>query len=108
MQFLDDISCGIEEKKNALIELIGSIFLIDNSPCKIYYLYGPTGANGKSTFSSMLRNFIGENLTSNIDIGGLQDDTNMSYLIGKLLNISDDADFSILKYNKTSRMKKYS
>lgn len=104
-KFLNDISSNNEEKKNALIELIGSIFLINHSPCKIFYLYGPTGANGKSTFTSMLRNFIGSNLTSNIDIGGLQDDTNMYSLVNKMLNISDDADFSILRYNKISRMK---
>lgn len=104
-KFLNDISCNNEEKKNALIELIGSLFLVENSPCKIYYLYGPGGANGKSTFTSMLRNFLGSHLTSNIDIEGLQDDTNMASLIGKMLNISDDADFSVLKFNKTSRMK---
>lgn len=104
-KFLNDISSQNEEKKNALIELIGSLFLINNSPCKIFYLYGPSGANGKSTFTSMLRNFVGPDLTSNIDIGRLQDDTCMASLINKMLNISDDADFSILKYNKTSRMK---
>lgn len=104
-KFLNDISSNNDEKKNSLIELIGSIFLVENTPCKIFYLYGPSGANGKSTFTSMLRNFFGQNLSSNIDIGGLQDDTNLSHLVGKLINISDDADFSILKYDKTSRMK---
>lgn len=104
-KFLNDISCNNEEKKISLIELIGSMFLIENSPCKIFYLYGPSGSNGKSTFTSMLRNFLGSNLTSNIDIGSLQDDTCMYSLIGKMLNVSDDADFSILKYSKTSRMK---
>ena len=104
-KFLNDISSNNDEKKNSLIELIGSIFLVESTPCKIFYLYGPSGANGKSTFTSMLRNFFGQNLSSNIDIGGLQDDTNLSHLVGKLINISDDADFSILKYDKTSRMK---
>lgn len=104
-KFLNDISSNNDEKKNSLIELIGSIFLVENTPCKIFYLYGPSGANGKSTFTSMLRNFFGQNLSSNIDIGGLQDDTNLNHLVGKLINISDDADFSILKYDKTSRMK---
>ena len=75
-KFLNDISSNNDEKKNSLIELIGSIFLVENTPCKIFYLYGPSGANGKSTFTSMLRNFFGQNLSSNIDIGGLQDDTN--------------------------------
>ena len=103
-KFLNDISSS-EEMKETLIELIGSIFLIDKSPCKIFYLFGTTGSNGKSTFTAMLRNFIGESLTSNIDISNLKDDTNMSNLIGKLINISDDADFNILRYDKTSRMK---
>lgn len=104
-KFLDDISCNNFEIRNMLIELIGSLFLIDKSPCKIFYLYGPTGANGKSTFTSMLRAFLGHDLTSNIDINGLNDDTKMHSLIGKLLNISDDADFSKLRVEKTSRMK---
>lgn len=104
-KFLDDISCNNFEIRNMLIELIGSLFLIDKSPCKIFYLYGPTGANGKSTFTSMLRAFLGHDLTSNIDINGLNDDTKMHSLIGKLLNISDDSDFSKLRVEKTSRMK---
>ena len=104
-KFLDDISCSNSEIRNMLIELIGSLFLLDKSPCKIFYLYGPTGANGKSTFTSMLRAFLGDNLTSNIDINGLNDDTKMHSLIGKLLNISDDSDFSKLRVEKTSRMK---
>lgn len=108
IKFLDDVSCSNKEINNMLIELIGSIFLIDKSPCKIYYLYGPTGANGKSTFTSMLRAFLGRNLTSNIDINGLNDDTKMYSLIGKLLNISDDSDFSKLRVEKTSRMKSIS
>ena len=104
-KFLDDISSHNEEKKNALVELTGSIFLVEHPVSKIFYLYGPSGSNGKSTFTAMLCNFLGPALTSNVDIGGLQDDTNLSNLVGKLLNVSDDADFSILKYNKTSRMK---
>ena len=104
-KFLDDISCNNSEIRNMLVELIGSLFLIDKSPCKIFYLYGPTGSNGKTTFTSMLRVFLGPDLTSNIDINGLNDDTKMHNLIGKLLNISDDSDFSKLRVEKTSRMK---
>lgn len=103
-KFLHDISSNNEDKFNTLIEVMGSIILIENSPCKIFYLYGK-GSNGKSTFTSMLRNFLGEYLTSNISIDGLNDDTQLGYLAGKLLNVSDDADFNIIQLNKASRMK---
>lgn len=66
-----------------------------NFPHKIFLLIG-NGANGKSTLMNILFNMFG-NLATNVPIKKLERDDYVARLTNKLVNISDDVDFSYIK-----------
>jgi len=70
---------------------------------KLFILYG-SGANGKTTYINILGRFLG---TENISLVGANDlqfnRFSSSQLFGKLLNVSGEMDYTILK--NTSRLK---
>lgn len=104
-KFLNDVSCGNKDIYNMLMEMIGSVLLTEPKAQFMFFIYGIKGRNGKSTFTSMLRKFLGEKLTSNVSISGLKDPTSLSTLVGHLLNVCDDADYEKIYLERSQTLK---
>ena len=96
--FINFIANGDKEIRNLIEEILGHTIMINNFPHKIFVLSG-SGNNGKSTFVEMLTAFA-NNLSSHIDITGLEDGTQVVSLIGKIINIADDIDPNYLEKTK--------
>ena len=105
LKFMNDISCKNKDIYNMLVELIGCVLITEPKCQYMFFIHGNKGRNGKSTFTSMLRKFLGEELTSNISILGLKDETKLSKLNGKLLNICDDADYEKIYLERSQMLK---
>ncbi len=83
------LSCGDNDIKNLLEEIIGYCFYRRNELRKIFILLGGK-ENGKSTFLDMLANLLGEENISSLDINNLGDRFKTAEIAGKLANIGDD------------------
>lgn len=93
--FMDDFTCGDKEVEDLIWELFG--YCMDRKQRKkvMFFLYGPTAHNGKSTLLEMMSQFLGHENISNVepqDLGGQNGRFNKILLYGKLANIVDDVD----------------
>lgn len=88
--FLQFFSQGKGDLLVFLVELLGHLIMIRNFPPMLLFFVGD-GSNGKSTFMEMITKFAG-NLTGHVDINGFEDDTQITSLVDKLVNIADDID----------------
>ena len=88
--FLNFISCNRKDLRNVLEEILGHVLMTRGFPHSFFFLTGE-GNNGKSTFIEMVKNFAGH-LTSCVDFDDFDSLVFVNELIGKLVNICDDAD----------------
>ncbi|MBE6155351.1 MAG: hypothetical protein E7164_01175 [Firmicutes bacterium] len=103
--FLNDVSCNNTDILNMLTEMIGSILITEPKSQFMFFIHGVKGRNGKSTFTSALREFVGKDLSSNVSITGFKDETKLSSLRGKILNICDDADYEKIYLERSQTLK---
>lgn len=102
--FLDDISCGNTEVRKTLIEILGCVLIPDPKVQHMIFLQGP-GGSGKTTFCEMIANFLGKDLVAHNSISDFKDQTKLSQLRGKLVNLSDDIDYEKLYIERTQILK---
>lgn len=90
-QIMNNISCRDESVRNLLEEMIGSCFYRSNELAggKAFILTG-SGSNGKSIFLDALKQLIGKQNRSVLDLKKLTDRFSPVMLFGKLANIGDD------------------
>lgn len=88
---LDKLACQDNEIRCLLEECIGSCFYSSNTlgGGKAFILTGG-GANGKSTYLTMIQNMLGEENISSLDLKELDVKFQNAELFGKLANIGDD------------------
>lgn len=86
---LNKISCHDESVRMLLEEVIGYCFYRRNELGKAFILIGDK-SNGKSTFLDMVKNLLGDNNISALDLSELGDRFKTAELFGKLANIGDD------------------
>lgn len=86
---LDKLSCHDDSIRDLLEELIGYTFYRRNELRKAFILIGDK-ANGKSTYLDMVKTLLGDDNTSALDIGELDDHFKTFGLFHKLANIGDD------------------
>lgn len=104
-RLLNNLSCGDEEIKTLICEMIGACLYPDNhiGGGKAFILTGE-GANGKSTLLDLLQDLIGEANTVSLDLKKLSDRFSTTMLEGKLCDIGDDISSEFLA--DTSHFKK--
>lgn len=102
---LRKIACNDQEIVSLLEECIGYCFYRRNQLGKAFFLTGDK-SNGKSTFLSMLGNLLGEDNTSSLDIGELDERFSVAGITGKLANIGDDISDEFLQGRSIARFKK--
>lgn len=90
-QMLNRISCDDPEIRSILEELIGSLFYRSStlSGGKAFILVGE-GANGKSTYISILHKILGDDNISALDLKSFNERFSTVRLYKKLANIGDD------------------
>jgi P4 family phage/plasmid primase-like protien len=92
-KFLNELFSGdtdAKEKIKALQELSGYILLADYSLLKLmFYFYGPSANNGKSTFLEIMQAMLGNDMYTSIPLDQLQGSM-LSHLHGKHVNVVGD------------------
>lgn len=85
----DKLACGNESIRMLLEEAVGYCFYRRNELRKSFILTGDK-KNGKSTFLAMLKELLGDDNSSALDLNELADRFSSASLFGKLANIGDD------------------
>jgi len=88
-KFLKEVFPGEPEKIDLLQEFFGYCLLGDCRFQKALFLYG-SGANGKSTVLNVLREMIGPENCSSLEISALDDKFATYFLENKMVNISTE------------------
>lgn len=88
-EFLDNISCHDKVIRMNLEEVIGVCMYRSNDFGQCPVLIG-VGSNGKSTYISALRNVLGNENVSSLDINIIGKPFQAGRLLGKLANLGDD------------------
>lgn len=86
---LNSISCGDYGVRRNLEEVIGMCMYRSNDFGQCPVLIG-SGSNGKSTFILALRNVLGDENVSSLDVNILGKQFQAGRLLGKLANLGDD------------------
>lgn len=103
--FLDRISNGDKNVRANLEEVIGLCLYRSNEIGQCPVLLG-SGSNGKSTFIAALRNLLGPENVSSLDIGVIGKQFQTGRLLGKLANLGDDISNEFLKGDVLAVFKK--
>lgn len=88
-RFLESVSCGDPSVRANLEEVIGMCMYRANDFGQCPVLIG-IGSNGKSTFILALRNVLGNDNVSSLDINVVGRQFQAGRLLGKLANLGDD------------------
>ena len=86
---LDKLSCNDDNVRALLEEAIGYCFYRRNELRKSFILTGDK-KNGKSTYLAILKELLGDDNTSSLDLNELGERFSSASLFGKLANIGDD------------------
>lgn len=102
---LDKLACDDHEIRLLLEECIGYCFYRRNELSKAFVLTGDK-SNGKSTFLSMIKNVLGTDNISALDLGELDERFSVATMSGKLANIGDDVSDEFMSGKSVSIFKK--
>lgn len=102
---LNKLACGDKAIRALLEECIGYCFYRRNELSKAFVLTGDK-ANGKSTFLDMVRNVLGDENCSALDLAELDERFSVATLAGKLANIGDDISDDFLQGKSVAMFKK--
>lgn len=92
-KFIKTISNGDESTARMMQDMFGYCMGTNRNPKhKVFYLYGDTARNGKSTLAKILCGLIGESNYSTLSLAQLTSDSSsiVTALVGKHLNFSDE------------------
>lgn len=91
-QFIKKVSNGDETTKDMIQEMFGYCIGEGNPKHKVFYLYGDTARNGKSTTAKILCGLIGKDNYSTLSLAQIAGENSsvLTQLIGKQLNFSDE------------------
>ena len=102
---LNKLACGDKAIRALLEECIGYCFYRRNELSKAFILTGEK-ANGKSTFLDMVRNVLGDENCSALDLGELDERFSVATMGGKLANIGDDISDEFMQGKSVAMFKK--
>ena len=102
---LNKLACNDIQIRMLLEECIGYCFYRRNELSKAFVLTGEK-SNGKSTFLDMVRNVLGDNNCSALDLAELDERFSIATLSGKLANIGDDISDDFMQGKSVAMFKK--
>ncbi len=86
-KYLDDITCGDDEMKLILQELLGYCLCNSTAAEKAFFLVGG-GCNGKSVFAKIIQMIVGENNYSTTSLSALNGTFGLASLMNTNVNIA--------------------
>lgn len=86
---LDKLACNDDNLRLLMEEVVGYTFYKRSELRKAFILIGEK-SNGKSTFLDMIREVLGEDNTSSLDLKDFNHEFKVANLAGSLANIGDD------------------
>jgi len=91
-QFIHTVTQGDDTTKDMIQEMFGYCIGDGNPKHKVFYLYGDTARNGKSTTAKMLCHLLGKDNYATLSLKQLSGENaaELITLIGKQLNYSDE------------------
>ena len=111
-RFIESISAGDEPTALVMQEIIGACMcnrrILSQSPMLIGRAHGTssTASNGKSTYINVIRNVLGSENVSSLDIATLGQRFQAGRIVGKLANLGDDIPDGFLRGEELSTFKK--
>lgn len=102
---LNKIACGDSTIRALLEECVGYCFYRRNELSKSFILTGEK-SNGKSTFLDMVKNLLGADNVSALDLSELDERFSVATMAGKLANIGDDISDEFLQGRVVATFKK--
>ena len=102
---LNKLACNDPAIRALLEECIGYCFYRRNELSKAFVLTGDK-SNGKSTFLDMVKNVLGEQNYSALDLAELDERFSVATMAGKLANIGDDISDDFLQGRSVANFKK--
>ena len=102
---LDKIACHDEKVRKLLEECVGYCFFRRNELSKSFLLTGDK-SNGKSSFLDMVRNVLGPDNVSALDLNEFDERFTVGLMHGKLANIGDDISDDFMHGRSISSFKK--
>ena len=102
---MNKIACGDPAIRQLLEECFGYCFYRRNELSKAFVLTGDR-SNGKSTFLDMVKNLLGMDNYSALDLSELDERFSVATMAGKLANIGDDISDEFLQGRSTAIFKK--
>ena len=97
---IQSLACNDESTINLLIEMLGYFLIGDCRFQKSFILLG-NGRNGKSMFLEMIRNWLGDENCSSLELQDLSDKFRIPEIVGKMINIGDDSGNKLLENTAT-------
>lgn len=95
-KMLNNLTCNNSNLRKLIEEMLGYFLLGDCRYQKAFILLGQ-GSNGKSAFLKLIENWLGKNNISELSLSQLNEKFKTAELVGKIANIGDDIDKSMLK-----------
>jgi P4 family phage/plasmid primase-like protien len=93
-----------EQDQSTLMEFIGYCFLPSHDYEAFLYLYGKSGANGKSVIMDVIKSFFGKENSSSLDLQDFEGHK-LQALENKIINIGSEVDAKGLNKGQMSRLK---
>ncbi len=93
-----------EQDQATLMEFIGYCFLPSHDYEAFLYLYGKSGANGKSVIMDVIKSFFGKENTSSLDLQDFEGHK-LQALENKIINVGSEVDSKGLNKGQMSRLK---
>ncbi len=102
-KFLDRVLPN-KDDQSTLMQFIGYCFLPNHDYESFLFLYGKSGANGKSVIMDIIRSFFGKTNVSSVQLQDFEGHK-MAGLCNKILNIGSEIDANNLKNGQMANLK---
>lgn len=105
-QFINTISCGKESTAMMIKQMYGYSIKPGNPMHKVFYLYGDTARNGKSTTAKILCGLIGWGNVSTLSLQQIASENSsiLTSIIGKQINFSDEISSKFIESSRLTAM----
>lgn len=105
-KFIETVSNGDESTAQMIQEMFGYCLSEGNPRHKVFYLYGDTARNGKSTTAKLICGLIGWGNVSTLSLGQIANDnsSSMTAIVGKQINFSDEISTRFIESSRLTSM----
>lgn len=106
LKFIDKITNGRSDIAQMIQEMYGYLLSDGNRRHKVFYLYGDTARNGKSTCAKIACGLIGSSNVSSLSLEQIAKESSamMTTIVGKQINFTDELSTKFIESSKLTAM----